>query len=215
MTKALETGRLPHESKEDWKQAQSDCIAIARNSARRMANKSGLQYDELESEAMYALGIAFTKRDRSYGFYSYAKQCIDGYLCNFLRDGVRPVRLPRRLADLHVAALRHTKLHPEDSDEQIAEALNRPIEDLRQVRATGCLFTNSTEDSQYGELAKTDGEVGHGSAGSDCAELALNALHAGVAVLAKRMQLAESDIMPIVARGLQNAFASRYTAEDN
>jgi DNA-directed RNA polymerase specialized sigma subunit len=207
----LETGRLQHESKKEWQQAVDDCMAIARNSARNMSNKSGLQYDELESEAVYALGVAFTKRDRSYGFYSYAKRSIDGYLCNFLRDKVRPVRLPRHLADLHVAVLRYTKRHPLANNKQIAAALSCSMEDLLQVQANGSLFASSLEDKQYGEL------IAESASDNSCewSEVALQAIQEGVSVMARRMQIAEADLMEIVSRGLQDAFASRYTSNDN
>ena len=133
-------------------------LYIAEILAKKFVGR-GVPYDDLYQEASYALLRAVERFDLSQGvqFSTFATPTITGELKNYFRDKVRLVKLPRKLAELHVAVKKYCEKYVQDNGVQptateIATALNASEEDvIKALETGGTLSLDQTDDGEKGQ----------------------------------------------------------------
>ncbi len=104
-------------------------VKIASSVSLSMANKSGVSYEDLFSEALAKLPII----EKNYiakisnSFRAYLKSSLRGYLKNYIRDNSFEVKLPRRTLDMYMKTRKYSSyliasLHTRWSEDEIREA---------------------------------------------------------------------------------------------
>lgn len=159
----------------------AESMDIARAQAWKMYNKSKVSIDDLMFEAMAALGEACVKYDpeQDATFRAYARDCIWGKLCNYLRDTHRVVRLPRPISSQYMYYHRLYKANPGKHEKFYADQMGISVAELQQLLAESTLFhapqpIEFADDSSQAEPELTDSGV-----------LAERVISAGVAFVAR------------------------------
>lgn len=123
-------------------------VQLARSRASAFRASSMMPYDDLLGEAYLSLVKAARRFDPTRGvtFGAYAKQVINGYLFNYLRDRARSVRVPRKYTAVYLQ-IKKAEKHGKSplSSEVLAEQLGLPlelIEETREAMSSNCCIMN-------------------------------------------------------------------------
>lgn len=164
---------------------------IAANQAKLIAAKSGIAYDLLYAEGLYAIAkIVKTADPERIGFWRYSKMCVSGYMYNFVRDKSRAVRTPRPMSVLYLAEQAAIKANPDLRHAPVSERarlLGVTESDLNEARAAVNFYTDTMDyhDASYDAGSKTSEEV----AEEELADLALEVIDAGIRFVAAKSKV--------------------------
>lgn len=184
---------------------------IVYKQCRNVASQSGVPYEVLEGIGFEALAKALQKGSPSRpGFMRYVKLYVKGYLLNYLRDGSRPVRLPRALT---LAYLKEQKALREDpefrllSDEERAEALCIDLDLLLESRTSIAIEAKDLDlHDRASEAVVVSGET------QVAADLVQEVIDAGCKAVAR---LAKSDEATVKSEFYKALHAVLEQANDN
>lgn len=125
-----------------WEDQLDICSMIA----AQTAIKSGLQYDDLFSEAVGKLPRIYHNYipEHKKSFTGYLKICLRGYLKNYIRDRSFIIRIPRRIVDCYSRTFRYSS--PEVAAQQTQYTREEIIVAQDQVKTLRPYKAESYED---------------------------------------------------------------------
>lgn len=122
----------------------------AGNTARKVAQFSGLPYDDLRSVALEAMVKLYDKWDPSKAnFSTWLNRSLTFQVLNYLRDHSRMIRIPRTYADCYMRIRKHIGAKPNISDVELSRLTEIPVAMITETRAAyQTTFLEINEDTE-------------------------------------------------------------------
>lgn len=122
----------------------------AGNTARKVAQFSGLPYDDLRSVALEAMVKLYDKWDPSKAnFSTWLNRSLTFQVLNYLRDHSRMIRIPRTYADCYMKIRKHIGANPNISNQVLSELTGVHVNLIAETRAAyQTTFLEINEDTE-------------------------------------------------------------------
>lgn len=122
----------------------------AGNTARKVAQFSGLPYDDLRSVALEAMVKLYDKWDPGKAnFSTWLNRSLTFQVLNYLRDHSRMIRIPRTYADCYMKIRKHIGADPKISDQELSRLTDVHASLISETRAAyQTTFLEINEDTE-------------------------------------------------------------------
>jgi DNA-directed RNA polymerase specialized sigma subunit len=122
----------------------------ASHTARKVAQFSGLPFDDLRSVALEAMVKLYDKWDPSKAnFSTWLNRSLTFQVLNYLRDHSRMIRIPRTYADCYMKIRKHIGANPNISNQVLSELTGVHVNLIAETRAAyQTTFLEINEDTE-------------------------------------------------------------------
>lgn len=122
----------------------------AGNTARKVAQFSGLPYDDLRSVALEAMVKLYDKWDPSKAnFSTWLNRSLTFQVLNYLRDHSRMIRIPRTYADCYMKIRKYIGANPSISNQVLSDLTGVHVNLIAETRAAyQTTFLEINEDTE-------------------------------------------------------------------
>ena len=130
--------------------------------ARKIANFTGLPFEELRDAALEYIVRIYDTWDQSKGanFSTWVNRCLQFHMLNYLRDSSRLVKMPRSYSDLYLKIRKYLIKNPNITNQEIADDLNISVKKVDTVRTAFTMSFNPVTEQNCVMESSEDSEIG-------------------------------------------------------